>query len=438
MVDDRTAAAAGRADDEDRCVLRHLVHVGGDVVHRDVDGARHPAAGHLGRLAHVDDVRPWLCAAAKSSRPTSSFGAFSAASCAAATSWRTASMSSSRAWAITPLRACGGSAPGLVEEEHAVAEEHEGRDRGDRRHLGELLLGLGVDLAEDDVGVVLRRLLEDGRELAARPAPGSPEVDEHDALAAHGLLEVGQGQLTRAHVVKRATEAIRPTNRARATPRGGGARHRAARRCRGRVEPRVVGQPAEDLRLHLADQLGEGRGVAERRAHATWEEAVAGEEVRTGRDRGVVEEEADRPGRVAGHRDHRQVARTDRHLVARVDASVDGDAGSAPRWRRHRRAATTSAPGLGGLTAASAAVVVPVLVRGHDRQQRRAADQIEEPLGLGGRVDQHRLVGHRAVQQVAVVGHLGIHGELRDRQLAQERTSGSPPGRPCRCSSRSP
>ena len=40
------------------------------------------------------------------------------------------------------------------------------------------LLGLGVDAAEHDVVVPLRGLLVDRRELAARPAPRRPEVDQ--------------------------------------------------------------------------------------------------------------------------------------------------------------------------------------------------------------------------------------------------------------------
>ena len=55
---------------------------------------------------------------------------------------------------------------------------------------GERLLGLGVDLAEHDVGVGGRRLLVHGREHPARAAPGRPEVDEDDVVAAHGALEV--------------------------------------------------------------------------------------------------------------------------------------------------------------------------------------------------------------------------------------------------------
>ena len=61
---------------------------------------------------------------------------------------------------------------------------------------GEHLLGLGVDAGERDVAVRLGRLLVDGREHPARAAPGRPEVDQHDAVLGHRLLEglLGQGK----------------------------------------------------------------------------------------------------------------------------------------------------------------------------------------------------------------------------------------------------
>jgi hypothetical protein len=64
----------------------------------------------------------------------------------------------------------------LCEDEDAVAEGHQGRDRPDPGSGGQLLLGLGVDLAEDDVGVLLRRGLEDrakARQGARQPAQKS-------------------------------------------------------------------------------------------------------------------------------------------------------------------------------------------------------------------------------------------------------------------------
>ena len=63
------------------------------------------------------------------------------------------------------------------------------------RGAGELLLGLGVDLAEHDVGVCFGGLLEDGRELPARAAPAGPEVEEDDAVRGDGVLEGFQGDV---------------------------------------------------------------------------------------------------------------------------------------------------------------------------------------------------------------------------------------------------
>ena len=51
-----------------------------------------------------------------------------------------------------------------------------------------LLLGLGVDLGEHEVGIGLRRLLEHRTELTARAAPRRPEVDQHGVVARDGLL----------------------------------------------------------------------------------------------------------------------------------------------------------------------------------------------------------------------------------------------------------
>src|SRR5699024_7417483 len=86
-----------------------------------------------------------------------------------------------------------GQRAGLVEHQDAVAEGHQRGDRLDPGHRGELLLGLGVHLAERDVGVLPGGLLVDGRELLARTAPVRPEVDEHDLVVGDGLLEAVGG-----------------------------------------------------------------------------------------------------------------------------------------------------------------------------------------------------------------------------------------------------
>ena len=54
-------------------------------------------------------------------------------------------------------------------------------------------------LREDDVAVALRGGLEDRGEGAARAAPRGPEVDEHDVVAGHRLVERGGGELDRGH-----------------------------------------------------------------------------------------------------------------------------------------------------------------------------------------------------------------------------------------------
>ena len=43
--------------------------------------------------------------------------------------------------------------------------------------------------------------------------------------------------------------------------------------------------------------------------------------------------------------------------------------------------------------------------------------------GLGGGVDEHLLAGGAAAQQVGVVGHLGVDGDLGDRQVGELRMS---------------
>ena len=68
--------------------------------------------------------------------------------------------------------------------DHApVTEHHQCRNRCDVKLAGELLLGLSVDLAEDDVWMLHRRLLEHGRKCPARPAPCCPEIHKHDPVA---------------------------------------------------------------------------------------------------------------------------------------------------------------------------------------------------------------------------------------------------------------
>src|SRR3569832_902936 len=95
---------------------------------------------------------------------------------------------------------------GLAEQQHAIAEQHERRNRLDAGGTGELLLRLGVDLAERHVGVCRRRLLEHRREHLAGPAPLGPEVEEHDPWFLDRVLEVLRGDLDSCHPQRLASE----------------------------------------------------------------------------------------------------------------------------------------------------------------------------------------------------------------------------------------
>jgi len=49
---------------------------------------------------------------------------------------------------------------------------------------GELLLLFGIDLAEQNIGVFLRDLLEDRREAFTGRAPFGPEIEDRDLVTA--------------------------------------------------------------------------------------------------------------------------------------------------------------------------------------------------------------------------------------------------------------
>jgi uncharacterized membrane protein YfcA len=93
----------------------------------------------------------------------------------------------------------GREGAGLREHEDALAEGHDRRDRRDLQGSGQGLLGLGVDLAEDGVGVLRGGLLEDRPELTARATPGGPEVDEDDVVVQDGPLEGVGGEFGCCH-----------------------------------------------------------------------------------------------------------------------------------------------------------------------------------------------------------------------------------------------
>src|SRR5699024_3291790 len=82
-----------------------------------------------------------------------------------------------------------------------VAEHHDRRDGLDLQGCGELLVSLGVHLAEGDLRVFLGGGLEDRAEALAWAAPLCPEVQQDDALLADGLLEVLASDFLRSHVL---------------------------------------------------------------------------------------------------------------------------------------------------------------------------------------------------------------------------------------------
>ena len=76
--------------------------------------------------------------------------------------------------------------------------------------------------------------------------------------------------------------------------------------------------------------------------------------------------------------------------------------------------------------------VIPVPVAGHDGRQAFRPDQLEQPVGLVGRVDQQLVAGDEAAQQVDVVvevadGHLG-HPKSRHFAMSGRSAAGDVAG----------
>ena len=162
-----------------------------------------------------------------------------------------------------------------------------------------------------------------------------------------------------------------------------------------RVHPRLVGQAAEYLGHHAVIQRGEALRVLLRVADAAGEQAVAGEQVRLRRP-GVAQRDAAR--RVADQVDHRQRRVAERDRVSLVDQFV--------RCHRDARRVRRVRHGHGAGRRAHLFERLPVvgmLVRGHDPLDRHVADHLEQPLGLGGRVDEQPLASAGAAQQIGVV-----------------------------------
>ena len=89
---------------------------------------------------------------------------------------------------------------GLGEEDHLLAQQHHVRDRADAERPRQLLLVIGVDLAEHDVLVLLGSRLEHRCEALARPAPRGLEIDNDHVVLGDRALEVVFRQLDRRHL----------------------------------------------------------------------------------------------------------------------------------------------------------------------------------------------------------------------------------------------
>src|SRR5215813_15452680 len=87
----------------------------------------------------------------------------------------------------------------LSVQHDVVADDHQQGDGGNAERGRQLLLCLGVHLAEHRIRVLFRRLLEDGAEHAAGTAPFSPEVHQREVGAADHGLEILGRQLDRCH-----------------------------------------------------------------------------------------------------------------------------------------------------------------------------------------------------------------------------------------------
>src|SRR5690606_2583057 len=88
---------------------------------------------------------------------------------------------------------------GLREHDDAIAKHHERRDGGDAEPRCELLLGFSVDLRKHHIWVPLTCGFKHRSKGAARPAPGSPEIDDHDAVASDRAFKVLDGEINGCH-----------------------------------------------------------------------------------------------------------------------------------------------------------------------------------------------------------------------------------------------
>ncbi len=77
----------------------------------------------------------------------------------------------------------------FVVDDVTFLDDHQRRHGLHVRLIGEVLVLVDVDLAEEDVGVSLRGLVEDRAEGAARAAPSGVEVEERECVVLHCLCE---------------------------------------------------------------------------------------------------------------------------------------------------------------------------------------------------------------------------------------------------------
>lgn len=112
----------------------------------------------------------------------------------------TSAMSRARIWRIRSSRALLGRGTGLLEDDDALAKDHQRGNGADAEVAGQLVFLVGVDLGEGDVGVFAGRGLEDRGEATAGAAPRRPEVEDDDVVAADGGIEVSGLEFLDGHV----------------------------------------------------------------------------------------------------------------------------------------------------------------------------------------------------------------------------------------------
>ena len=167
--------------------------------------AKSPCA--LASVSSAPSRSPALrCMIARRSRASARAGSSSMARRSDASS--PASISASASEGSSASKNCatlgGGTRAEELGDDRAVLEGLDGRDRLDLELPRDPLVGVGVDLGEDDLALALGGgLLEDRAQRAARAAPLRPEVDDDGdrlGLLDDLLLEVLLGDVDHGHV----------------------------------------------------------------------------------------------------------------------------------------------------------------------------------------------------------------------------------------------